>query len=87
MKRNAEQNLKDTLAKNHACYVLITCDEPSADGNMQVNMSYEGNTTLAAYLLQGAQSYMDEQVENYPIEDNHPKKNTKSSKAEIHFLR
>lgn len=61
MKRDVEKCLKETLAKNHFCYVLITCDAPSGDGNMQVNMTYEGDPALAAYLLQGAQAFIDEQ--------------------------
>ncbi len=61
MNRNEQKRIKQTLAKNHACYVLITCDKPTEDGNMQVEMSYEGDVTVASYLLQGAQSYMDEQ--------------------------
>jgi hypothetical protein len=56
-----EKQLKKTLAKNHACYVLITCDEPTEDGQMQVEMTYEGDATVAAYLIQGAQSIIDEQ--------------------------
>lgn len=60
MKFNKQKRLRDTLAKNHACYVLITCDEPTDDGNMQVQMTYEGDAALAAYLLQGAQSIIDE---------------------------
>lgn len=62
-KREMKKNLKESLTKNHVCYVLITCDAPSDDGEMQVNMTYEGDATLAAYLLQGAQSFMDEQEE------------------------
>ncbi|MBS4168603.1 hypothetical protein [Parachlamydia sp. AcF125] len=63
MKRLDASQIKKELAKNHACYVLITCDPPSADGNMQVCMSYEGDTALAAYLLKGAQSFIEEQDE------------------------
>lgn len=63
MSRNEEDRIKRTLAKNHACYVLITCDKPTKDGHMQVEMTYEGDATVAAYLLQGAQSFMDEQEE------------------------
>lgn len=68
MKRNEHEHkehelLNETLAKNHACYVLITCGEPSEDGNMDVKMSYEGDTALAAFLLQGAQTIMDEEQE------------------------
>lgn len=61
MKPDVDKRIKERLAKNHACYVLITCDEPADDGQMQVEMTYEGDPALAAYLLQGAQSYMDEQ--------------------------
>jgi len=60
MKSNKQKQLHDTLSKNHACYVLITCDGPIDDGNMQVQMTYEGDASLVAYLLQGAQSFIDE---------------------------
>ncbi|BBI17234.1 hypothetical protein DB42_CE00160 [Neochlamydia sp. EPS4] len=63
MKSNKQKQLYDTLAKNHACYVLITCDKPVEDGNMQVQMTYEGDASLVAYLLQGAQSFIDEKEE------------------------
>ncbi|CCB86162.1 MULTISPECIES: hypothetical protein [Parachlamydia] len=63
MKRRDASQITKELAKNHACYVLITCDPPSADGNMQVCMSYEGDTALAAYLLKGAQTFIEEQDE------------------------
>lgn len=55
--------IKDKLAKKHACYVLVTCDKPTEDGNMQVEMSYHGDVALASMLLQGAQTYMDEEHE------------------------
>lgn len=55
--------IKDKLAKKHACYVLLTCEEPSDDGNMQVEMSYHGDASLAALLLHGAQAYIDEESE------------------------
>lgn len=61
MKRNVQKSFRDALIKKHVCYVLITCDAPSDDGKMNVEMSYEGDATLAAYLLQGAQSFIDEQ--------------------------
>ena len=56
-------HIKKLLAEKYACYVLVTCDNPSDSGKMQVEMSYEGDPTLAAYLLQGAQSYIEEQDE------------------------
>src|SRR5690348_7622230 len=54
--------LKKALSKNHACYILITCDKPSADGNMQVEMSYEGDAYLAAYLIENAQGVIDDEI-------------------------
>jgi hypothetical protein len=61
MNHDVAKRIRKTLARNHACYVLITCDEPTEDGLMQVEMTYEGDATVAAYLLQGAQSFIDEQ--------------------------
>lgn len=56
-------HIKKLLDEKYTCYVLVTCDNPSASGKMQVEMSYEGDPALAAYLLQGAQSYIEEQDE------------------------
>lgn len=61
MKRRVGKGLKAELAKKHACYVLITCDAPSGDGKMQVEMCYKGDATLAAYILHGAQLHIGEQ--------------------------
>ncbi len=54
--------VKKALAKNNACYVLITCGEPSEDGKMQVEMTYEGDECLAAYLIESAQGFIDDQM-------------------------
>lgn len=58
-----DKKITSKLAKEHQCYILITCDTPSLDGKMQVEMSYEGDPVLANYLLQGAQQYFDSQEE------------------------
>lgn len=79
MKRRDDKCLKEELAKKHACYVLITCDEPSCDGKMQVEMSYEGDATLAAYILHGAQLHVDGQS----IENDFPR----SAEQKIHYLK
>lgn len=60
MKSKVDKEIRDKLAKRHACYVLITCDTPSKDGHMNVEMTYEGDPVLAAYLLEGAQSRFTE---------------------------
>lgn len=51
-------DLKKVLSKNKACYVLITCGEPSEDGKMEVEMTYEGDACLAAYLIESAQGFI-----------------------------
>ena len=72
MKRSVDKSLRDNLSKKHLCYVLITCDVPSPDGEMNVEMSYEGDATLASYLLQGAQSFIDEQESLVEDDQNYP---------------
>lgn len=47
----------------HACRILITCTEPTGDGKMDVEMTYEGDSTLASYLLERAQSYIEQENE------------------------
>jgi hypothetical protein len=63
-KGEVSPDIKKILAKNNACYVLITCGEPSEDGNMQVEMTYEGDACLAAYLIESAQSIIDDQTDH-----------------------
>lgn len=53
--------IRQTLSKKHLCYVLITCGEASEDGNIQVEMTYEGDATLASYILQDAQNKIHDQ--------------------------
>ncbi len=48
--------------KKASCYVLITCGEPNAEGKMDVEMTYEGEPVLAAYLLENAQSILDHKI-------------------------
>ena len=52
------EGLKDLLAQENECYVLITCKKPSKEGKMQVEMTYEGDASLAAYLIESAQNYL-----------------------------
>lgn len=55
--------MQDVLDKDPSCYVLITCGQPSEDGEMQVEMTYQGDISLASYLLQGAQIFIDQEDE------------------------
>ena len=61
MKQGVSEEIRKALAAKHACYVLITCDEPSEDGQMEVKMTYEGDPILAAYMLQSAHAYIEEE--------------------------
>lgn len=61
--RDKEAAEEEILPKKNACYVLITCDEPSEDGRMQVEMTYEGDACLAAYLIESAQGIIHEDSE------------------------
>lgn len=62
MKQDPNLTIKSALAEKHASYVLITCDEPDHDGEMQVDMSYGGDPILVSYLLEGAQNVIDEEA-------------------------
>lgn len=64
MKPNTDQ-LHKKLSKEHACYILITCDHPSEDGEMPVNMTYQGDVDMVSYLLDGAKTMIDDQYEEY----------------------
>jgi hypothetical protein len=72
MNKNSRKRLQAVLNKNPSCYVLITCGQPSEDGQMQVEMTYQGDAALAAYLIQGAQFFIDqeEEQETYSVPEN-----------------
>ena len=55
-------HIKKTLGDKCACFVLITCTEPSAKGNMQVEMNYEGEESLAAFLVENAAQVFEQQM-------------------------
>ncbi|NGX48348.1 MAG: hypothetical protein K1000chlam3_01739 [Chlamydiae bacterium] len=48
--------------KKNACTIKISCDEPTEDGKMQVEMTCEGDEILAAYLLESAQSLLNDRA-------------------------
>ncbi len=62
MKEGSEQK-ENGNEEMHACRILITCDHPSNDGKMNVEMTYEGDPTLASYLLERAQNYISNEDE------------------------
>jgi hypothetical protein len=54
--------MKKELSQRYACYVLITCQEPTSDGKMAVEMDYSGDEALAAFLVSNASQIFDEQM-------------------------
>lgn len=54
--------IKKALGDKCACFVLITCTEPSADGKMQVEMNFDGDESLAAFLIENASQVFDDQI-------------------------
>ena len=60
--RKSTVEIKKALSENNTCYVLITCTETSKDGKMEVEMSYDGDPVLAAYLVESAQNIIDTDI-------------------------
>jgi hypothetical protein len=56
--------IRKSLSENNACYVLITCKEPTLEGKMDVEMSYEGDEVLASYLVDNAQQVFDDRAKS-----------------------
>lgn len=48
------EDLKKVLAKKRLSYVLITCSEPTEEGEMDVEMACEGDPALLSMLVDGA---------------------------------
>jgi hypothetical protein len=58
----AEKEIKKALGDKCACYVLITCSEPNADGKMEVELNYDGDESLAAFLVENASQVFDDRL-------------------------
>jgi hypothetical protein len=63
-KNDIHKRIRKLLEKDFEGYVLVTCKPAGLDGKMQVEMSYEGDPVLAAYLMEGAQEYLDEEEDS-----------------------
>lgn len=57
------EKIKQALGDQCACYVLLTCTEPDRDGKMEVEMNYEGDETLASFLIENASQVFDGRIE------------------------
>lgn len=63
MSSKGQKQIQEKLGKDSSCYVLITCDEPSSDGKMQVKMTRKGDPLLLSYLLEKAHTLMEQEEE------------------------
>jgi hypothetical protein len=59
---NSMDRIKEELKRKHECYVLITCTSPTGKGEMSVEMNYEGDDMLAAFLVDNASQIFDEKI-------------------------
>ncbi len=50
----ALSNIKKASGGKCACCVIITCSESSKDGKMEVEMSFDGEESLASFLVDNA---------------------------------
>lgn len=58
-KKGIDYQKASLKSEGKSCSVLITCGHPSKDGHIEVEMSYEGDPALAAYLVESAQNMID----------------------------
>jgi len=52
--------VKKAIGDNCACYVLITCSKPTENGKMEVEMDFDGDEELAAFLVENASQVFDQ---------------------------
>lgn len=62
-KRAVSQRMHELLEGDHSCIVMITCGEPTEEGQMPVEMVYEGDPNLADFLLHSAQEVLQRELE------------------------
>ena len=58
----ALHKIKDAMGDSCACCVIITCSAPSKDGKMEIEMSFEGEESLAAFLIENAGQVFDDRI-------------------------
>lgn len=54
------EKIKKMLRKEHVGYVLVTAKKTNHPEKFQVELSYDGEASLASYLVDGAQNVFDE---------------------------
>lgn len=66
---NPHEDFEINHSEKHAAYVLITCDQADKGSEMKVQMTYGGSPWLAHMLVDGAQTILDEAVEDEAAND------------------
>jgi len=56
--RDEVTQLKKALSQKHLSYVLITCTEPTHEGEMNVEMACEGDPDLLSMMVDGAKDHL-----------------------------
>lgn len=62
LSRAALKQMLDQQA--NACYVLITCGQPSEEGTMEVEFTCSGDPAHALYLVESAQQHLSDQLDD-----------------------
>lgn len=68
MQKECLKHLKGVLKKDPSCYVLISCSQQSREGQMNVEMTYQGDIRLVAYLLHDAQGIIEDKCEEIHLD-------------------
>lgn len=59
----AENKVRKKIEESCTCYVLISCSAPDENGKIDVQMDYEGDETLAAFLVSNAAEIFEEKIQ------------------------
>jgi len=59
MSQSTHDEIKKILRRKPLAYVLITCTDPDEAGEMDVQLSSQGDPALVSYLLEGALEKFD----------------------------
>lgn len=73
MKEKKKERLTSTTG-TCACAIHITCHQSTEGGKLNVDMNYEGDTYLAAYLLEDALTYIHQKIDEEALIDSPPLK-------------
>lgn len=59
---NIPEKVHKVFRRKNIAYVLITCGEVNKKGEMEVEMTYEGDKYLVSYMLENARELMESKL-------------------------